>query len=128
MKLLPSFINLCAAALLLLLGVLGYLDPEWFFTEKYDIIISSSQSKTELRVMMGCLFTIGLCWLVLVFWLKARQLLKLTGVLALGFILARLGGLYLDGFDQDFTYIELAFEIMAFVIVVIVYLLTTPPE
>ena len=128
MKLLPSLINLCAALLLILLGAIGYLDPAWFFTEKYDVIMTSPQSKTELRVMMGMTITFGVLWLILFFWLKSHQLLLLTGVLTFGFIIARLGGLYLDGLAQHFTYIELAFEIMAFAIVIIVYQLTGQEE
>ena len=92
------------------------------------MFLTSPQSKSEFRVMMGMTITFGISWLILLFWLKSRQLLLLTVVLTFGFIIVRLGGLYLDGLVQHFTYIELGIEIMAFAIVNIVYLSTAPQE
>ena len=53
MKHLPLLINFTAGLLLLILGFAGYAAPEWFFTQKYDVLTPTPQSKTILRVMMG---------------------------------------------------------------------------
>lgn len=50
---LSQWINALAGLLLVVLGIMGYASPEWFFTQKYDVLMLSSQSKTILRVMMG---------------------------------------------------------------------------
>lgn len=122
MKHLPTFINLCAGFFLIILGTVGYFSPEWFFTQKYDVLMPTPQSTTILRVMMGFMATVGGIWFVVTFLaIDQRRMLFITGTLTLGFILSRLGGLFLDGFNQRFTYIELAFEAFALAVIVWVY-------
>ena len=60
----------------------------------------------------------------LYFFFQQRRLLLLTGIMTFGFVAARTGGLFIDGFDQHFTYIELAFESFALLIIITVYLAT----
>jgi len=60
---LPQIINFSAGLLLFVLGLIGYFNPEWFFTEKYDIVTPTAQSRTILRVMMGFMTTVGAFWL-----------------------------------------------------------------
>ena len=67
---LPQWINALAGLLLLVLGIMGYASPEWFFTQKYDVLMPSSQSKTILRVMMGFMATTGFLWVWAAFQLK----------------------------------------------------------
>lgn len=67
---LSQWINALAGLLLLVLGIIGYASPEWFFTQKYDVLMPSSQSKTILRVMMGFMATIGFLWVWAAFQLK----------------------------------------------------------
>jgi hypothetical protein len=55
-KHLPTIINFTAGLLLLMLGLVGYASPEWFFTHKYDVLMPSPQSRTILKVMMGTLW------------------------------------------------------------------------
>ncbi|MGC6423035.1 MAG: DUF4345 family protein [Flavobacteriaceae bacterium] len=115
-------VNVIAGALLLVLGGVGYVSPEWFFTEKYDVLTPTPQSKTILRVMMGFMTTMGLLWLVASLWHKnQRPLLAATIIMTLGFISSRVGGLFLYGFDQIHTYHELGFEIIALNICLWVY-------
>ena len=81
------------------------------------------QSVTILRVMMGFMGTIGLLWLAACFSCSdQRRLLASTALLTFGLVLSRLGGLFLDGTNQHFTYIELSFEIFALIVTLIVYL------
>ena len=125
MKHLPSIINFIAGLLLLILGLTGYASPEWFFTEKYDVLMPSAQSKTILRVMMGFMAVMGVLWLTAcVFFFQQPRLLLLRGIMTFGFVAARTGGLSIDGFDQHFTYIEPAFESLALLIIITVYLAT----
>ena len=122
MKHLPLLINFTAGLLLLILGLAGYATPEWFFTQKYDVLMPTPQSKTILRVMMGFMAVMGALWLsACLLFFHQRRLLLLTGIMTAGFIASRLGGLLIDGFDQHFTYIELGFEIIALVIIIFVY-------
>jgi len=119
MKHLPISINFLAGILLLILGLAGYASPEWFFTQKYDVIMPTPQSKTILRVMMGFMAVMGTLWLsACLLFFDQRRLLLLTGVMTSGFVAARLGGLLIDGFEQHFTYIELSFELIALFIIV----------
>lgn len=123
MKHLPLLINFTAGLLLLILGLAGYAAPEWFFTQKYDVLTPTPQSKTILRVMMGFMAVMGALWLsACLLFFHQRRLLLLTGIMTSGFIVSRLGGLLIDGFDQHFTYIELGFEMIALVIIIIVYI------
>ena len=125
MKHLPIIINLFAGILLLVLGLAGYASPEWFFTDKYDVLMPSPQSKTILRVMMGFMAVMGTLWLAAcVLFFNQRRLLLLTGIMTAGFVASRIGGLLIDGLDQHFTYIELGFEIIALLIIIVVYKLT----
>ena len=118
MKHLPISINFLAGILLLILGFAGYASPEWFFTQKYDVIMPTPQSKTILRVMMGFMAVMGTLWLsACLLFFDQRRLLLLTGVMTSGFVAARLGGLLIDGFEQHFTYIELSFELIALFII-----------
>ena len=118
MKHLPLLINFTAGLLLLILGLAGYAAPEWFFTQKYDVLMPTPQSKTILRVMMGLMAVMGALWLfACLLFFRQRRLLLLTGIMTSGFIASRLGGLLIDGFDQHFTYIELGFDIIALVII-----------
>mgnify|MGYP000102335399 FL=1 len=122
MKHLPLLINFTAGLLLLILGLAGYAAPEWFFTQKYDVLMPTPQSKTILRVMMGFMAVMGALWLsACLLFFHQRRLLLLTGIMTAGFIASRLGGLLIDGFDQHFTYIELGFEMIALVIIIFVY-------
>jgi hypothetical protein len=108
--LIAQTINFCTGLLLFVLSLFGYLSPEWFFTEKYDVIITTSQSATILRVMMGFMTTVGGLWITIsLLYENQKRVLLFTGVLTMGFILSRVGGLLLDCFDQYFTYIELLF-------------------
>ena len=119
MKHLSISINFLAGILLLILGLAGYASPEWFFTQKYDVIMPTPQSKTILRVMMGFMAVMGTLWLsACLLFFDQRRLLLLTGVMTSGFVAARLGGLLIDGFEQHFTYIELSFELIALFIIV----------
>lgn len=123
MKYLPLLINFTAGLLLLILGLAGYAAPEWFFTQKYDVLMPTPQSKTILRVMMGFMAVMGALWLsACLLFFHQRRLLLLTGIMTAGFIASRLGGLLIDGFDQHFTYIELGFEMIALVIIIFVYI------
>ena len=122
MKHLPISINFLAGILLLIIGLAGYASPEWFFTQKYDVIMPTPQSKTILRVMMGFMAVMGTLWLTAcLLFFDQRRLLLLTGVMTSGFVAARLGGLLIDGFEQHFTYIELSFELIALFIIIVVY-------
>ena len=122
MKHLPISINFLAGILLLIIGLAGYASPEWFFTQKYDVIMPTPQSKTILRVMMGFMAVMGTLWLTAcLLFFDQRRLLFLTGVMTSGFVAARLGGLLIDGFEQHFTYIELSFELIALFIIIVVY-------
>ena len=59
------------------------------------------QSATILRVMMGFMTIVGGLWIQLAYCIKnQKRVLLFTGVLIMGFILSRAGGLLLDGFDQ----------------------------
>lgn len=119
MKHLPITINFLAGVLMLFLCLTGYASPEWFFTQKYDVIMPTPQSKTILRVMMGFMAVMGTLWLsACLLFFDQRRLLLLTGVMTSGFVAARLGGLLIDGFEQHFTYIELSFELIALFIIV----------
>ena len=72
---------------------------------------------------MGFMAVMGALWLsACLLFFRQRRLLLLTGIMTSGFIASRLGGLLIDGFDQHFTYIELGFEIIALVIIIIVYI------
>ena len=85
----------------------------------------SPQSKTILRVMMGFMAVMGTLWLAArVLFFNQRRLLLLTGIMTAGFVASRIGGLLIDGLDQHFTYIELGFEIIALLIIIVVYKLT----
>ena len=85
----------------------------------------SPQSKTILRVMMGFMAVMGTSWLAAcVLFFNQRRLLLLTGNMTAGFVASRIGGLLIDGSDQHFTYIELGFEIIALLIIIVVYKLT----
>lgn len=122
MKHLPISINFLAGILLLIIGLAGYASPEWFFTQKYDVIMPTPQSKTILRVMMSFMAVMGTLWLsACLLFFDQRRLLFLTGVMTSGFVAARLGGLLIDGFEQHFTYIELSFELIALFIIIVVY-------
>ena len=126
MKHFPAILNFTAALLLLILGVAGYFSPDWFFGQKYDVRMSSPQSSTILRVMMGFMATIGGVLLgATIMTINQRRLLFITGTITTGFILSRLGGLILDGFDQKFTYIELSFELFALFVILWVYHITS---
>lgn len=117
-KHLPRWTNGLAGPLLFAIGLMGYASPEWFFTDKYDVMMPSSQSKTILRVMMGFMATIGTLWLWASFQLKDQvRFLYATGFLTFGFILSRILGLFFDGFDQTHTYIELGFEMIALIVI-----------
>jgi hypothetical protein len=117
-----KLINFSAGLLLLILGVSGYFSPEWFFTEKYDVLMPSVQSHTILRVMMGFMTTIGIFWIIISqFYSNQKQFLLFTAALTFGFIISRVGGLFIDGFDQYFTYIELGFELVALTVILAVY-------
>ena len=119
--LIAQTINFCTGLLLFVLSLFGYLSPEWFFTEKYDVIITTPQSATILRVMMGFMTTVGGLWITIsLLYENQKRVLLFTGVLTMGFILSRVGGLLLDCFDQYFTYIELGFEIVAFLVILAV--------
>ena len=119
--LIAQTINFCAGLLLFVLGLFGYLSPEWFFTEKYDVIITTPQSATILRVMMGFMTTVGGLWITICrLYENQKRVLLFTGVLTTGFILSRAGGLLLDGFDQYVTDIEFGFEIVAFLVILTV--------
>ena len=129
MKHLPIIINLFAGILLLVLGLAGYASPEWFFTDKYDVLMPSPQSKTILRVMMGFMAVMGTLWLAAcVLFFNQRRLLLLTGIMTAGFVTSRIGGLLIDGLDQHFTYIEMGFEIIALIVIIVVYRLTQPSQ
>lgn len=129
MKHLPITINLFAGILLLVLGLAGYASPEWFFTDKYDVLMPSPQSKTILRVMMGFMAVMGTLWLAAcVLFFNQRRLLLLTGIMTAGFVASRIGGLLIDGLDQHFTYIEMGFEIIALIVIIVVYRLTQPSQ
>ena len=122
MKHLPLLINFLAGLLLLILGLSGYASPEWIFTQKYDVLMPTPQSKTILRVMMGFMAVMGALWLAAcVLFFNQRRLLLLTGIMTAGFVASRLGGLLIDGVDQHFTYIELGFELVALVMIIAVY-------
>ena len=122
MKHFPSLINFSAGTLLFVLGVTGYASPEWFFTQKYDVLMPTAQSTTILRVMMGFMATIGVAWLIVcVMFFNQKRLLLFTGLLTTGFVVSRIGGLLLYGFNQHFTYIELGFEAIALLIIIVVY-------
>lgn len=126
MKHLPSLINFLAGLLLFILGLSGYAAPEWFFTRKYDVLMPTPESKTILRVMMGFMATIGGVLLgATIMTINQRRLLFITGTITTGFIVSRLGGLILDGFDQKFTYIELSFELFALFVILWVYHITS---
>lgn len=129
MKHLPIIINLFAGILLLVLGLAGYASPEWFFTDKYYVLMPSPQSKTILRVMMGFMAVMGTLWLAAcVLFFNQRRLLLLTGIMTAGFVASRIGGLLIDGLDQHFTYIEMGFEIIALIVIIVVYRLTQPSQ
>ena len=84
------------------------------------------QSTTILRVMMGFMATIGLLWLWATRYLsERRRFLKATGVMTLGFVLSRIGGLILDGWNQTFTYRELAFEVLALMVIFVMLVNTS---
>ena len=119
-------INFSAGGFLFILGIMGYIYPEWFFQEKYDVLMPTPQSTTILRVMMGFMAEIGLLWLwVTRFLSEQRRFLKATGVMTLGFVLSRIGGLILDGWNQTFTYRELAFEVLALMVIFVMLVNTS---
>lgn len=125
MKHLPSIINFFAGVLLFLLGLIGYVMPDWFFNQKHEVQMPTPQSVTILRVTMGFMATIGVIWFS-AWWTcrEQRRLLLYTGILTSGFVFSRLGGLFLDGLIQHFTYIELGFEVIALFIIIQVYFKT----
>ena len=119
-------INFSAGGFLFILGIMGYIYPEWFFQEKYDVLMPTPQSTTILQVMMGFMATIGLLWLWATRYLsEQRRFLKATGVMTLGFVLSRIGGLILDGWNQTFTYRELAFEVLALMVIFVMLVNTS---
>ena len=72
--------------------------------------------------MMGFMATIGVLWLIAwVMFFNQKRLLLFTGLLTMGFVVSRIGGLLLDGFNQHVTYIELGFEAIALLIIIVVY-------
>ena len=122
MKHIPMIINFGAGILLTVLGIWAFVDPFWFFTGKYDIQMSTPQSKTELRTLSGFMATMGFLWIY--FSLKSKQtfqVLKATLVLTLGFVVSRIIGLFWDGFEQTHTYHELIFEICALILILLVF-------
>ena len=63
MKHIPMIINFGAGILLTVLGIWAFVDPFWFFTGKYDIQMTTPQSKTELRTLSGFMATMGFLWI-----------------------------------------------------------------
>jgi len=110
----------------LVLFTAANISSQWLFNQKYDVLMPTPKSVTILRVMMGFMGTIGLLWLAACFSCSdQRRLLASTALLTFGLVLSRLGGLFLDGTNQHFTYIELSFEIFALIVTLIVYFKTT---
>ena len=79
---------------------------------------------------MGFMTAIGFLWILasLSSWNQRRVILA-TAFLALMFIISPVGGLLLDGFDQQFTYFELSFEVIGLAVILIIYFLSqSTPE
>ncbi|MBL6666597.1 MAG: DUF4345 family protein [Flavobacteriaceae bacterium] len=121
MKSLPKWINLLAGIILFTANIIPFANPEWFFHQAYQIELTTPQSYTVLRTLSIVLAVMGFIWI----WIALRttqhiQLLKATFVLISAFVLGRVVGLLVDGWDQYLTYYELGFEFLCWLVVLAV--------
>ncbi len=116
-----KFINYNCGVLLLLIGFICFIFPEWFMA-LYDTELKTSQSKTEIRSLSGFVFSIGYLFCYFTYHTKNQiAILYSVIIVLLSFVLSRIFGLFVDGFDQTITYYELGFEAVALAIILIVY-------
>lgn len=121
MKNLPKLINLLAGIVLFTTNIVPFANPELIFHQTYQIEFTTPQSYTVLRTLSIVLAVIGFLWI----WIAIRttrqiQLLKATFVLVSAFVLGRVVGLLVDGWDQYLTYYELGFEFLSWLIILVV--------
>lgn len=121
MKNLPKLINLLAGIVLFTTNIVPFANPELIFQQTYQIEFTTPQSYTVLRTLSIVLAVIGFLWI----WIAIRttrqiQLLKATFVLVSAFVLGRVVGLLVDGWDQYLTYYELGFEFLSWLIILVV--------
>ncbi|MFZ8961652.1 MAG: DUF4345 family protein [Flavobacteriaceae bacterium] len=82
----------------------------------------SVQSHTILRVMMGFMATIGIFWIMISqFYSNQKQFLLFTAALTFDFIISRVGGLFIDGFDQVFHLYRIGFELVVLTVILAIY-------
>ncbi|MEK9604266.1 MAG: DUF4345 family protein [Flavobacteriaceae bacterium] len=121
MKNLPKLINLLAGIVLFTSNIIPFANPELIFHQAYQIEFTTPQSSTVLRTLSLVLAVMGFLWI----WVAIRttqqiQLLKATFVLVSAFVLGRVAGLLVDGWDQYCTYYELGFELISWLVVLAV--------
>lgn len=123
MKNLPKLINLLAGVVLFTANIIPFASPELIYHQAYQIEFTTPQSYTVLRTLSIVLAVMGFLWI----WIAIKtthqiQLLKVTFVLVSAFVLGRVVGLLVDGFDQYLTYYELGFEFLSWLVVLVVLL------
>jgi len=123
MKNLPKLINLLAGVVLFTANIIPLASPELIYHQAYQIEFTTPQSYTVLRTLSIVLAVMGFLWI----WIAIKtthqiQLLKATFVLVSAFVLGRVVGLLVDGFDQYLTYYELGFEFLSWLVVLVVLL------
>ena len=101
------------------------INPEMYFESIYGMELATPGSKTVVRTLCLVLSTIGGLWTyVCIKHTNQRLYLKGTLMVAFSFVAGRVSGLLLDGYDQEFTYYELAFEAFYFFIALLIYIKT----
>lgn len=123
MKNLPKLVNLLAGVVLFTANIIPFANPELIYQKAYQIEFTSPQSYTVIRTLSVVLAVMGFLWIWIA--IKTTQqipLLKATFVLVSAFILGRVVGLLVDGFDQYLTYYELGFEFLSWLVVLVLLL------
>ena len=117
-----KYINYFVGLILLILGLYCYISVE-SFTVTYDIELLTSQAKTEMRVISGFSLIIGYLILYFTFTIKEqKKIIFSTLMICCYFIIARISGLFIDGFNQTMTYYELILECIGFIFILYVYI------
>ena len=120
--LIPKGLNYTVGTVLLLMGLYCFMFPDAFMGA-YDILLSTPQSRTEIRTLSGFSSIIGVLFLRFTHIGKDQKKILFASLSVTGyFVVARLIGLILDGWEQHGTYLELGFETIALGVVGSVYL------
>ena len=116
-------INIIGSVIFCWVHLTLFINPEMYFESIYGMELASSGSKTVVRTLCLVLSTIGALWTyVCIKHMHQRLYLKGILLVAFSFVVGRVSGLLLDGYDQEFTYYELAFEALYFLIALLIYI------